>query len=96
VELAEAYELDPKVALRPEPFGALAYHFDTRRLSFLRSPDIVAVVRALAEHPSAEAALDACEIAVGRRPSFASALATLEESGMIRRRLGETEVARVA
>jgi putative mycofactocin binding protein MftB len=96
VELADAYELDPKVALRPEPFGALAYHFDTRRLSFLRSPDIVAVVRALADHPSAEAALDACQIAAGRRPSFAAALATLEASGMIRRRSESTEAARVA
>jgi hypothetical protein len=56
----------------------------------------VAVVRALADHPSADAALDACDIASARRPSFAAALATLEESGMIRRRGGATEVARVA
>jgi putative mycofactocin binding protein MftB len=96
VELADAYELDPMVALRPEPFGALAYHFDTRRLSFLRSPEIVAVVRALADHPSADAALDACGIASARRPSFTAALATLERSGMIRRRLGATEATRVA
>ena len=96
VELADAYELDPKVALRPAPFGALAYHFDTRRLSFLRSPDIVAVVRALADHPSAEAALDACGIASARRPSFVAALATLEDSGMIRRRPVASEAARVA
>ena len=26
------------VALRPEPFGALAYDFTSRRLSFLKTP----------------------------------------------------------
>jgi len=31
--LGEAWRLDGSVALRPEPFGALAYHFGTRRLS---------------------------------------------------------------
>ena len=39
--------LDPQVALRPEPFGALAYHYGTRRLIFLKHPDVVRVVRAL-------------------------------------------------
>ncbi len=43
------------VALRPEPFGALVYHFGNRRLSFLKSKALVAVVETLAEHPSAEA-----------------------------------------
>ena len=36
--LAEAWRLDGSVALRPEPFGALAYHFGTRKLSFLKTP----------------------------------------------------------
>ena len=89
MDLAAPFELDPQVALRPEPFGALAYHFGTRRLSFLRSPDIVAVVQALGSEASVEAALDACDIAPARRPSFESALGTLEASGMIRRRTHE-------
>jgi putative mycofactocin binding protein MftB len=92
VDLDAPYELDPQVSLRPEPFGALAYHFGTRRLSFLRSPDIVAVVRSLADQPDVEAALDACGIDHRRWPSFTAALETLEASGMVRRR----EVARVA
>ncbi len=29
------------MGLRPEPFGALAYHYDTRRLVFLKSTDLV-------------------------------------------------------
>ena len=45
-----AYQLSPRVGLRPEPFGALAYHFDTRRLVFLKSTDLVDVVRSLASH----------------------------------------------
>ena len=38
--------LDPQVALRPERFGALAYHFGNRKLSFLKHPDLVAVLEA--------------------------------------------------
>jgi mycofactocin radical SAM maturase len=35
-ELRRAAGLDPDAELRPERFGALAYHFGTRRLSFVR------------------------------------------------------------
>ena len=42
------YRRSPQVALRPEPFGALAYHFGTRRLSFLKTPVLVTVVESLA------------------------------------------------
>jgi mycofactocin biosynthetic radical S-adenosylmethionine protein MftC len=35
-EIKRAARLDPEVELRPERFGALAYHFGTRRLSFVR------------------------------------------------------------
>ena len=45
VALDAPLELHPQVALRPEPFGALAYHYGNRRLVFLKSPDVVAVVR---------------------------------------------------
>jgi putative mycofactocin binding protein MftB len=43
------------VALRPGPFGALVYHFGNRKLSFLKSKTLVAVVDALGEHPTAAA-----------------------------------------
>lgn len=82
--LDQAYELDPKVSLRPEPFGALAYHFGNRRLSFLRSHDMVTVVNALAAHPSVADALTAAGIDRRRWPSFEKALAALESSEMIR------------
>lgn len=79
-----AYELHPQVSLRPEPFGALAYHFGNRRLSFLRSHDMVTVVQSLAHHDSVSDALVAAGIDSRRWPSFQTALATLETSEMIR------------
>ena len=84
IDLDDAFELSPQVSLRPEPFGALAYHFGNRRLTFLRSPDMVRLVRALGDHPSATAALTALGIDARRWPSFRKALANLVVSEMIR------------
>jgi putative mycofactocin binding protein MftB len=83
---AAAYALDDRVALRPESFGALAYHFGTRRLSFLKHPDLVRVVEDLAGHESAASALRAAGVATEREPGFLRALAQLEDTGMIVRR----------
>ena len=78
------WRTSPSVVFRPEPFGALAYDFTSRRLSFLKSPEIVRVVQALAHAPSATAALDAAGIPGGDRPRYLSALAKLAETGMIK------------
>jgi putative mycofactocin binding protein MftB len=75
--------LHPRVALRPEPFGALAYHYDTRRLVFLKHPDVVAVVRDLGSHHTVAATLDACGIDSQRRPAFVAALTSLVESNIV-------------
>ena len=48
-DLERRYALHPQVAVRPEPFGALLYHFGTRRLSFLKDPRLLAVVKGQAE-----------------------------------------------
>ncbi|WP_336789213.1 mycofactocin biosynthesis chaperone MftB [Gordonia malaquae] len=82
-DTAAAWTLNPKVALRPEPFGALLYHFGTRKLSFLKNLTVVDLVRSLAEHPSADAALQAAGIADADRPLYLQALSALAESGMI-------------
>jgi len=82
--LDRPYELDPMVSLRPEPFGALAYHFGNRRLSFLRNHDMVRVVESLGAHDSVADALEAAGVERRRWPSFEKALATLESSEMIR------------
>jgi len=58
--LDRRWRLAPQVAVRPEPFGALVYHFGTRRLTFLKSRLLLDVVGALAGHDSAR---DACRAA---------------------------------
>ena len=75
--------LDPQVALRPEPFGALAYHYGTRRLIFLKHRDVVRVVEALDGEVTVRGALSSCDVAEARWPSFVSALESLESSGVV-------------
>jgi putative mycofactocin binding protein MftB len=81
-----AYELHPQVALRPEPFGALAYHYGNRRLTFLRSHELVELVKILGEHDCAASAMRAAGIEESRRRPVESALASLEASGVVRAR----------
>ena len=76
--------LDPQVALRPEPFGALAYHYGNRRLIFLKHPDVVRVVRSLGDHTSVADTLRACDIDEARWPSFVDALESLVRSELLR------------
>lgn len=78
-----AYRLHERVALRPEPFGALAYHYGNRRLNFLRAPELVTLVESLDEHRSVRAAFDAAEIDRRRWPSFEKALASLAASDFL-------------
>jgi putative mycofactocin binding protein MftB len=84
--LDQPLELHPQVALRPEPFGALAYHYGNRKLVFLRHPDVVRVVRSLPDHASVSDTLRACEIEPARWPSFERALRSLTESEMLHER----------
>lgn len=81
--LLDPWALNAQVALRPERFGALAYHFGTRRLSFLKSPRLLAVVEVLADHPNAREACLAAGITSAELPSFSQALATLARTDMI-------------
>jgi len=79
-------ELDQQVALRPEPFGALAYHYGNRKLIFLKHPDVVRVVQSLADHDTLAETLLACDIDPARWPSFERALTSLTESEMLHER----------
>jgi putative mycofactocin binding protein MftB len=77
------YALNENVSLRLESFGALAYHFGTRRLTFLKTPDLVTVVQRLHEHDSVHAALRANAIPENQRSAYVSALASLARADMI-------------
>ncbi len=88
VTLDAPLELHPQVAVRPEPFGALAYHYGNRRLVFLKHPDVLAVVRALGEHGTVAETLAACGVDQRRWPVFVTALDHLESSEIVRVRAG--------
>ncbi len=82
-DLDAAWRLHPQVSVRPERFGALLYHFGTRRLSFLKSPALLAVVESLGTQPSARAACAAAGVEPGDLPAYARALSALAASQMI-------------
>lgn len=81
-----AWRLHPQVSVRPEPFGALLYHFGTRKLSFLKDRALLAVVEALDAAPSARAACDAAGVPVTQHATYLRALDTLAASHMIEER----------
>jgi len=85
-DLDAAWQLHPQVSIRPERFGALLYHFGTRKLSFLKSPALLAVVQALDTAGSARAACTEAGVAERDLGSYATALATLASSQMITER----------
>ena len=84
--LGEQWALSPSVALRPEPFGALAYHFGNRKLTFLKRPELVAVVRGLASAPDVRTALELAGIPATQHAAYAAALRGLAATDMIRPR----------
>jgi putative mycofactocin binding protein MftB len=79
--LTRVLALHPQVSVRPEPFGALLYHFGTRRLSFLKDRRLLDVVRRLDGATSLEDALS--DVPADVRPAFRSALDTLRTTGML-------------
>lgn len=77
------WRLHPQVAVRPEPFGALLYHFGTRKLSFLKNRAVLAVVRSLADHPDARSACRAAGLDDGEQEPYLHALGVLADSAML-------------
>ncbi|WP_405988747.1 mycofactocin biosynthesis chaperone MftB [Streptomyces sp. NBC_00986] len=78
-----ALGLHPQVSVRPEPFGALLYHFGTRRLTFLKDRRLLAVVESLADAPTARDACLAAGVEEVELPRYGKALAALAESSML-------------
>jgi putative mycofactocin binding protein MftB len=89
--LNEAWALSPSVALRPEPFGALAYHFGNRRLTFLKRPELVTVVRSLADHPDVHSALTSAGVPSSQHAAYLQALRGLADTDMIRARSADED-----
>lgn len=76
------WRLSPEVSLRDEAFGALAYHHGNRRLVFLKSPRLVALVRDLDTHACADDAISA-HVDTREVRSYRVALASLAASEVI-------------
>ena len=72
--------------MRPEPFGALLYHFGTRKLSFLKNRTIVEVVNSLGDHPDARSACRAAGIDDAQQAPYLHALGVLAQSKMLVRK----------
>ena len=83
IDIAAAYRLHPNVAVRPEPFGALVYHYGNRKLVFLKSPRMVAVVKSLDDAPSVRSALETNGVAIKNTDRYLQALSRLLASDML-------------
>jgi putative mycofactocin binding protein MftB len=77
------WRLHHQVAVRPEPFGALLYHFGTRKLSFLKNRTIVEVVNSLDDHPDVRSACRAAGIDDAQLGPYLHALGVLAQSHML-------------
>jgi mycofactocin biosynthesis protein MftB len=82
-DLDLGWRLHDQVSVRPERFGALLYHFGTRRLSFLKDPTLLAVVQGLGECATAREACTRAGVPVEELPRYRAALSTLAQSRMI-------------
>ncbi|WP_285696487.1 mycofactocin biosynthesis chaperone MftB [Actinomadura sp. NBRC 104412] len=82
-DLDRAWDLHPQVSVRPEPFGALLYHFGTRKLSFLKDRRLLEVLRSLGDAPTARAACAEAGVPASDLDAFGAALGALVRSSMI-------------
>ena len=77
------WRLSAQVGLRPERFGALAYHYGTRRLVFLNDTVLTDLVRTLSDHDDVPSALTAAGVPDAQRGAYTTALARLADAGVI-------------
>lgn len=91
IGLDQRWMLNEQVSVRTERFGGLLYHFGTRRLSFVKAPDLLEVVQRLADCANVAQALDAAAVGPERRPAIIAALRSLAAGDMIRRRAGDVD-----
>lgn len=75
--------LSESVALRAEPFGALAYHFGNRRLTFLKRQELVDVVQSLDGDRTVAQCLALAGVPERHWAAFGAAIAGLQEADMV-------------
>lgn len=83
MDLDKAWGIHPQVSVRPEPFGALLYHFGTRKLSFLKDRRLLDVVQHLDSTSSARDACAAAGVETTDLSRYSRALDTLVQSSMV-------------
>jgi mycofactocin biosynthesis protein MftB len=84
-DASASWTLSAQVSLRDEAFGALAYHHGTRRLVFLKSRELVELVRRLDSFESAAAAIE--EFAPAEQHDrYVTALSSLARSEILSER----------
>jgi putative mycofactocin binding protein MftB len=81
-DVTAPWQLNSQVSLRDEAFGALAYHHGTRRLVFLKSRELVTLVRELSVFDCANDAL-ATLVPADQYDRYVAALASLHRSEIL-------------
>lgn len=76
----------PQVAVRSERFGALLYHFGTRRLSFVKDRRLADVVQRLDSSPTARSACEQAGVDPATLAAFELALEQLVATAMVQER----------
>ena len=82
-DLDKAWQVHPRVSIRPEPFGALVYHFETRKLSFLKERTLLDVVEGLDGVRTARDVCRAAGVPQDQEARYGRALAALAASSML-------------
>jgi len=77
------YALHPQVGLREEKFGALAYHYGNRRLTFLNDEALLAAVRSASLATDIDTALAEAGVPEERRGAYRIALARLADAEVL-------------
>ena len=86
LNLDRGWDVHPQVSVRPEPFGALLYHFGTPRLSFLKDRILPTIGQSLSEAPTTRAACIAAGVDDSDLPRYQRALGTLAQSSTLAER----------
>lgn len=87
MNLAQAYQLADGVAIRPERFGGLVYHYEDRRLYFLHSHELTELVSSLTGQTPLAQAMEAFRnshgLSVEAGEAMLKSLAALETIGIV-------------